>query len=282
MVLKNFQYSKIHTFISATIQAISKNKMNVTITPLHNEHECFSLDESGFSLLIETPTHKILFDFGVQNEALTSLEEKNISINEIDYFVLSHGHIDHLEAIKRINSEKKKKLFAHPKAILPKFYENNPIGFDPQSLKALENFSLELSTHTVEVCSGVHFLGEIPRVFEFEKSCVGNTCFGEDNIEDDSGLAIETEEGIVLISGCAHSGICNMIQYTETLFNKNVCAIYGGFHLLEEKRTNKTVDYLKAKNPQIFFGHCVNDFSKNKLSLIGGQHFKTGESTSWQ
>ena len=81
-----------------------------------------------------------------------------------------------------------------------------------------------------------------------------------DFVEDDSGLVFKTDKGLVVISGCAHSGICNIIEYAKktTGINK-VYAVIGGFHLKgEDDLTTKTIEYLKTIDIEyLSTSHCT-------------------------
>ncbi len=79
---------------------------------------------------------------------------------------------------------------------------------------------------------------------------------------DDSGIVIKIPKGIIVISGCSHSGICNIIEYAKKVTNmEKVFAVIGGFHLKElNNQTNKTIDYFINNNIEnIYLAHCTSD-----------------------
>ena len=79
---------------------------------------------------------------------------------------------------------------------------------------------------------------------------------------DDSGLCVNTEKGLIVISGCSHSGICNTIEYAKKVTkNNNILAVIGGFHLKEiNEQTEKTIKYMKENNVEnILLAHCTSD-----------------------
>jgi 7,8-dihydropterin-6-yl-methyl-4-(beta-D-ribofuranosyl)aminobenzene 5'-phosphate synthase len=108
----------------------------------------------------------------------------------------------------------------------------------------------------------ITFLGEIPRICDFEAQ---TTYFAdeegaEDFVPDDSALAINTSNGLVVISGCAHAGICNTLEYARKVSGiDKVYAVFGGFHLrLDNEQTRQTVNYFKAMAiPHIYPAHCT-------------------------
>jgi 7,8-dihydropterin-6-yl-methyl-4-(beta-D-ribofuranosyl)aminobenzene 5'-phosphate synthase len=105
----------------------------------------------------------------------------------------------------------------------------------------------------------------------------------EDFITDDSGLAIITKNGLIIISGCAHSGICNMIEHAISITGiREIRAVIGGFHLKTvDNQTNKTIEYLKKKDVrQVMPSHCtmdpaLNEFHKHfgKTDVLAGEEY---------
>jgi len=78
---------------------------------------------------------------------------------------------------------------------------------------------------------------------------------------DDTALVYQSENGIYIITGCSHSGICNIIEYAKQVCNDNrVLGVIGGFHLFEvNEQTNKTIDYLNQNNlKELYPCHCTS------------------------
>ena len=77
----------------------------------------------------------------------------------------------------------------------------------------------------------------------------------DDNIEEDSAIVYKGNEGLFIITGCSHSGICNIIEYAKKICNENrILGIIGGFHLFEcNKRIEKTVEYLKENSIELLY-----------------------------
>ena len=101
-----------------------------------------------------------------------------------------------------------------------------------------------LSREAVEFYEDMYFLGEIPMVVNFEMDGNFSTTLDEgltavDYTEDDSGIAIKTEQGLVIMTGCGHRGICNTIEQAKKVTGEErIYAVLGGFHLrdLEKKK----------------------------------------------
>ena len=96
------------------------------------------------------------------------------------------------------------------------------------------------------------------KIEKFEKAAYPST---EEHL-DDSGLVIKTENGLIVFSGCSHSGICNTVEYAKKITGDNrVLAVMGGFHLKAvDECTTKTIEYMKQNNVQmVYLAHCTSD-----------------------
>lgn len=216
--------------------------------------------EHGLSYLIEHDT-QILFDSGHSDIFLQNAKTLNVDINQIDTVVLSHGHWDHGNGLKYI---KDKKLICHP-GIFQKRYQKNGdenIGLDLSFDELKKKFEIITSTESYKVSENIIFLGEIPRLNTFESK---TTTFALENKEDDfiiddSGLVIKLNNEIVIVSGCAHSGICNMIEHAKLITGINkIRAVIGGFHLkYNNYQTQKTIEYIKTQYiEELYPSHCT-------------------------
>ncbi len=112
-----------------------------------------------------------------------------------------------------------------------------------------------------------NYLGEITRKYpvHLKKWALEN---GEnDDVLDDSGMVINTENGIIVIAGCSHSGICNIVEQAKKVSNNSkVLAVIGGFHLREvDENTNKVIDYMKNNVKEVILAHCTADSVCNKF-----------------
>ncbi len=215
--------------------------------------------EWGLSLYIRS-SKNILFDFGNTNLFLQNAKKLGIDIDEADCCVLSHGHWDHGNGLQYISG---KKLICHPDAFIKRYRKTGEYNGLPFTLEeAKEKFELILSREPYFIDDNIIFLGEIPRITEFESQ---KTNFvKEDNttdfVMDDSAIAIKTEKGLVVVSGCAHSGICNTVEHARNVSGmEKVYAVLGGFHLKGgDELTGKTIEYLKEVNADIIAtSHCT-------------------------
>ena len=252
------------------------------ICVLHEEMDEFIEEYSGFSVYIEFKEKKILFDTSNDKKGkdiLKNAKKLNIDLfNKLDYIVLSHGHYDHTNGLVALRGTKAKVL-AHPDCFERKYYQERFIG-SPFSKEEMEKeFKLILSKEPYFITEDIVFLGQVPRITSFEgKVPIGRRENGEgDFVLDDSALSIKTKKGLVIISGCSHSGICNIIEYSkEVCKENNIYVLLGGFHLFDKEVTDKTVEFIKKQTlEKIYPAHCLNNYAFSKILKIGGKRIHT-------
>lgn len=247
----------------------------------------YYIGEPGASYFIEADGIKILFDTGYSDAFIKNAKKMKKDILDIDYIVLSHGHNDHtwglgpfvrkyIEKGIKNKSEKPTALIAHTFVFDQKYDENrNIIGVNLSSDFIEDIFTLKLSKKPIWITEKLVFLGEIPRIFEFEgKKAIGikktKQLEEKDYLLDDSALAYISHNGLVIITGCSHSGICNITEYAKKVTGiGKVSDIIGGFHLLnpESQQLEGTRDYLSALNLRgLYPCHCTDLQSKIELA----------------
>jgi 7,8-dihydropterin-6-yl-methyl-4-(beta-D-ribofuranosyl)aminobenzene 5'-phosphate synthase len=212
------------------------------------EHYEVCLAEWGLSALIEVNGTKVLFDTGTSYVYQHNAKKLNIDLDDLDYIVLSHNHRDHTGGLRYHEFKEKKKLIIHPQ-ILDKLSKK-------ESEKIIKDFEVIESNMPLEFAKNIFYLGEIPRKTSFETGMYEN-----DKMLDDSAIAIKTKRGVFVISGCSHSGICNICEYAKKITKQKLFAVLGGFHLFEhdQKAVRGTIDYFKREKPQFLYPmHCVD------------------------
>lgn len=228
----------------------------------------YLLGEPGLCFLLEADGKKILFDTGYSDVFIENSKRMGISLAELDYIVISHGHNDHVGGLKHLLNlpfRKSVKFIAHSAAFEPKVYgKDEKIGLDVPLELLEEKFEICYKDKPFELLPELIFLGEIPRISEFEppapygkKLMTGALDF----LLDDTALAFKSQNGLVIITGCSHSGIVNICEYAKKVCScDKIFAVIGGLHLLraDDSRINKTVDYLKAQNLDVIYPcHCT-------------------------
>ncbi len=249
----------------------------------------FFRGEPGVSYHIEDGDKRILFDVGYSDAFINNARELSVDLSDIDYVVLSHGHLDHtwgLGPLVQLYKENaieaigvgKPTLIAHPLALDARTLDDlGQIGPLLTLEKLSEAFHIELNKEPVWLTKRLVFLGEIDRTNEFEgKTPIGklekNGTKEDDYVIDDTALAYKSPDGLVIITGCSHSGICNIIEYAKKVCGEDkIVDILGGFHLLNPstEQLQGTIEYIKSLHLRsIHACHCTDLDSKIAISKV--------------
>ena len=220
--------------------------------------DAYYLGEPGVSYYIEDEGKRVLFDTGYSQVYALNAMKMRIDLTKVDTVVLSHGHNDHTGGLPHFPKwDTLPNLVAHPAVFAPRRYEGEDIGSPLDISAACDRFLLRLTDRPVDISAHLTFLGQIPRRNDFEgKRPLGERLEGDtwvpDDLPDDSALVYRGREGITVITGCSHAGICNIVEYAkEVCGDERVAGIIGGFHLLRmTSRVEKTAAYLKGIAPK--------------------------------
>ena len=209
----------------------------------------YFIGEPGVSYYLEDGEKKILFDVSYSDAFITNGEKLGVNFFNLDYLVISHSHLDHtwgLEPyIKRLSEEvmegrkfKKATFVSHPKVFDSKTFTGiDEFGINVDEKKLFKYFNNGLTEKPMWITENIVFLGQIPRKNDFESvepigKVLRNGKYEADYNIDDSALCYKSEEGLVIITACSHSGICNIIEYAkEVCGSSKVLDVVGGFHL---------------------------------------------------
>lgn len=246
----------------------------------------YYLAEPGLSYEIQTEDQHILFDAGYSDATLKNAEKMGLNWQNWKTIVISHGHADHtwglIPLLQRYNEEamknkplSKPSLMAHPEAFVSKWEGTKELGLNltTDSLKRI--FTLDLSAEPKAITQRLFYLGEIPRTNGFENTQAfgkvsGNEGETNDKVVDDTALAYKTDEGLVVITGCAHAGICNTVEQAKKVCGEErILDVIGGFHLQQTSHDvlSKTIDYLAAQQIRhLYAAHCTDLAAKVALS----------------
>lgn len=244
--------------------------------------------EHGLSLYIETETYKILFDTGASGLFAENAEKMGVDLTRIDLAVISHGHYDHgggLKTFLRINS--KANIYIHQKAF-EQHYANRPggimayIGLD-EALLSNERFVSCADRFTIdeniELFSGVKAKRLVPsgNVDLFMK--VGDA-YVQDDFAHEQNLIISENGKTLVIAGCAHTGIVNIIDQFKAEKGSLPDYVIGGFHLYNHgTKQNEAPDivdeignFLLEAHSQYYTCHCTGTESFNRLKTVMGEN----------
>lgn len=261
--------------------------MKLTVLVDNNTYiDRYFIGEPGVSYFIEDEGVNILFDVGYSDVFIKNAQKMNVNIKNIDFVAISHGHNDHTgglipltslytEAKTENISCKKPSLIAHPLAFLMKTFDDEEIGSILPEEKLNRYFHMKLSKEPLWLTENLIFLGEIERKNDFEnKVPIGKVedqgKMVADYVIDDSALVYKSKEGLVIITGCSHDGICNIIEYAKKVCNdERVVDVIGGFHLLSPSKDQLegTLNYMKTINAKkVYACHCTDLDSKIVLA----------------
>ncbi len=247
----------------------------------------YFLAEPGLSIHLIDGDTRILFDAGYSDTFLINARRMGLNLLDLDWIALSHGHLDHtwgLDSLIRHYTEtdiigtkrSRPNLLAHPHTFETKAATDLPeIGSLLSKEKLARHFDIELTTESRNLTKSIYTLGEIETVFDFEQTGAHGKRLGtdgptNDTLLDDTALAYVSNKGLVVISGCAHSGICSTVERAKQVTGVNkVHTIIGGFHLLKTKaqRLEKTTDYLAGLDLKALYAcHCTDLAAKIALA----------------
>lgn len=231
--------------------------------------------DKAFSLYIQRKNQKdILFDSGRTSLFLENAKKLNLSISNIDDIILSHGHFDHGNGLRFIDTDFKKRNLIACSEIFTKRYrkkDNSYLGMALCEAYTKDSFNLILKDTPYFLDDNLCFLGHIKRYNDFEAK---ETDFILENNEDDfviddSAIVFRGQNGLVIIAGCSHSGICNIIEYSKEIMNESkIDIVLGGFHLHNiDSKLQKTIDYLNSQDiNKIYISHCTKDIAYDYLN----------------
>jgi 7,8-dihydropterin-6-yl-methyl-4-(beta-D-ribofuranosyl)aminobenzene 5'-phosphate synthase len=233
------------------------------------------LAEHGWALWIEYGKHKILFDTGPGNVIQTNAAQLGIDLSETDAIVLSHGHYDHTGGlIQVLDAAPQTKVYLHPEAVKPKFscYGNQSCHSIGMPTKAAQSMREHSSAQNIawmkeprEIFPGLVATGSIRQLTEYED--VGGPFYLDalgtqpDPLLDDQALFFESNQGLVVILGCAHAGVVNTLHHIMDLSGqKRFFTVLGGMHLgsASPERIARTIDAFRFHDvARLGPAHCT-------------------------
>ena len=251
--------------------------------------------EHGFSAFIETDKGDYLFDTGSGRSVVANSLTLSTDLKSIKKISLSHGHYDHTGGLSEVLKLKGKvDVYAHPHVFLDRIAvlkeEDREIKrfigihYKKRYLESL-GANFVFNTDFIEVEKGLFLTGEVPRHTTFEKpdprlfsEMDGRTT--HDLFLDDQSLILDTDRGMVLILGCAHSGMINIINHVINKMGKEKFhAILGGTHLdfLTPEQLEESINVLKKmKIEKIGVSHCTGMRAAFRLHQEFGERFFYG------
>jgi 7,8-dihydropterin-6-yl-methyl-4-(beta-D-ribofuranosyl)aminobenzene 5'-phosphate synthase len=228
--------------------------------------------EHGMAWHIETPDGQVLFDTGQSGDVLlhnAALFE--LDLGKIDALAISHAHYDHTGGLPKVLERTRLNLplYASPDLFRERFSrqgeEYRSIGLRLTREELARHVELRLSAEPVEILPGVWTTGEITDRSAFEGRG-DNLMIRDENgwrpdpYRDDFSLVLETGAGLVVLLGCGHAGLLNILNHVRQHFEGDIIAVAGGTHLVSATgdMLRQAVDVLRNTyhTPRIYPCHC--------------------------
>jgi 7,8-dihydropterin-6-yl-methyl-4-(beta-D-ribofuranosyl)aminobenzene 5'-phosphate synthase len=247
-------------------------KITILSTMLSDE----GIGEWGFAALVEADGHRILVDTGAKPDTvLLNAQQLNLDLSDVREVILTHNHDDHVGGLLTLRRELMKK---NPAALSVAhvgkgiFYSRPGEGKEDNVMievrKEYEATGGKFVEHDApaELFPGAWLTGPVPRTYpERNWSVKGKvqTPAGlvEDNIPEDQTLVLNTDKGLVMVSGCGHAGVVNTMTFAEKEFPSTpVYALIGGLHLFAatDQQLDWTADKMKDFGVSYLIGaHCT-------------------------
>lgn len=253
--------------------------------------------EWGFSALVVADGHRILFDTGARPETvLNNARELKVDLASVPDVILSHNHGDHtggLITLRTAVREKDPAALAVAHAGEGIFLKRDAAsrGWEPMDrVRArYEELGGKIVLHDspVQLYPGVWLTGPVTRVYPEKNFGIGpgtkvrlaDGSLVDDTIPEDMSLVIDTDHGLVVITGCGHAGVINTLEYARAKVRRApVHAVIGGFHLfqLDDKGLKWTAGKLKEFGVENFLGaHCTGIEATYRIRELCGLSRKT-------
>jgi len=269
---------------------------NLKITILSTMLADEGIGEWGFAALVEADGHKILYDTGARpNTVLENARELHVDLSDVQDVILSHHHGDHTTGLMTLRRELSRTSpaalsLAH---ISPGIFLSRHAGADETEQNPMiamkKEFEAAGGTFIVhdkpeEMLPGVWLTGPVPRAYPEKNWTPGlriakGAEWVEDNLPEDQALIFNTPRGLVILSGCGHAGIINILKYAREIIRPApVQAAIGGFHLFAA--TDEQLDWTAEKlreyqTAQILGAHCTGIETVYKLRQRLGLNRRT-------
>ena len=247
--------------------------------------------EHGLSMLIETQNKRLLLDTGQSSAIIHNLGLLGISPTSIDLIAISHGHYDHTGGLYPLLTQARKTLplYLHKDAFRARYAVSGGtrkfIGI-PHRREQLEALGADfrMVREPTEILPDMWLSGPVPRSTNFETGDArlvvhgdATDCDCQDEISDDMALFYKGSQGLVVVSGCTHSGLVNMVRHGLAITGAaRLQGWIGGTHLgpVSGSQQDQTIAELLAFAPDfVAANHCTGFQMMSRLQQSFGDRF---------
>ncbi len=254
------------------------------------------IGEHGWALYVEADETNILFDTGQGLGILNNSVVLQKDLAEVRALVLSHGHYDHTSGLPAVlNVIGARPVFSHPDVFETRYWRKGGscreigIRYRKGYLESI-GAQFEYVSRFEEIFPGIYLTGEVPRVTDFERldpnlQVIKDGSWTQDEIKDDMSMVVDTCKGLVVVLGCAHSGLINILKHVKAnMPGRPIHTVIGGTHLgfATRSQLEKTVSALDEFDIQkLGASHCTGLMNGAKLSCeLGDKYFFASAGTT--
>lgn len=227
----------------------SSNRLKITI--LYDNYMCEKNTKTdwGYACLIEGIERPILFDTGAKGDILEyNINSLNIKLDNVKDLFFSHNHSDHTGGMDYIL-----KMITGAKVYMVK----STTAATEDKIKDMKCSLIRIDKET-EICKNVHSTGEMGTQLK------------------EQALIINDSKGLIILTGCSHQGVVEIVQKARSIFNKNIYFLGGGFHLMNHSKeeVEKIISTLKELGVEkCGASHCTGDNAIKLFKEAFGNNF---------
>ncbi len=284
---------------SAENPASQIHSLKITVLSTMLVGQTAGYGEWGFSALLEADGHRMLFDTGAHPDTvLRNVKELNVDLSGIREVILTHNHIDHTAGLLALRRE----FMKRDPAALSVVHVSKGIFYSRPAADGSENNSMIAIRREFEATGGkfiehenwsemfpgAWLTGPVPRKFPERNYGLPGAALGkvqtpeglaDDIVQEDQSLVLNTPQGLVVLTGCGHAGIVNILTDAAAQFSdRPVFGVIGGLHLFQatDEQLDWTGDKMKEFHVANLLGaHCTGIEAVYRLRQRAGLNRKT-------